>query len=656
MPTTAIHACVSRMSWLLTILIFLMTCGARTATAAEPTVNADRPDPHSYGRPDQVRVTDVDLRLVVDFAQKRLHGMATLTFERQPGTPASAPLILDARGLKIIEITSGLENKHFWNVPWSEGPADPILGRAVIVDLAHAAPTAEGMKFGNTVTIEYETVPDAGALQWLDPKQTAGGTKPFLFTQSEAIQARTWIPTQDSPGVRTTFDATVLVPEGLTAVMAADSVPIPAGEDRLGDKQIGPARRYDFRMDQPIPSYLIALAVGDLAFQPLGPRTGVWAEPSVLAKAAHEFADTEKMVEATEARFGPYRWGRYDLLVLPPSFPFGGMENPKLTFATPTILAGDRSLVALVAHELAHSWSGNLVTNATWNDFWLNEGFTVYLERRIVEAVYGADRRQMEQVLGIGELRADLARLDARDQRLQLDLKGRDPDDGMNQVAYEKGALFLTELELIFGRVKFDPFLKSYFDAHAFQSITTADFVAYLRQHLLGPNPDLANQVDLDAWIHQPGLAAKFTEPRSARLEAVDGAAKAFATGEIAAANLPTADWTTQEWLQFLRQLPDPLSPVKMTELDAAFDLTGKQNAEIAGQWLLMAARSGYGPADARIESFLMSVGRRKFIIPIYRALIQTPAGAERARVIFARARAGYHPIAAESVAKLLGR
>ena len=261
----------------------------------------------------------------------------------------------------------------------------------------------------------------AGALQWLRAPCPDGGqeARPFLFTQSQAIQARTWIPTQDSPGVRVTYSATIRVPKGLTAVMSADRHPRCGRPDRLSE----------FRMTQPIPSYLIALAVGDLAFKPLGPRTGVWAEPSVVEKAAYEFADTEKMVEATEKRFGPYRWGRYDLLVLPPSFPFGGMENPRLTFATPTILAGDRSLVSLVAHELAHSWSGNLVTNATWRDFWLNEGFTVYLERRIVEDVYGREQAKIEAVLGLQELRDYLVRLPTRPTRSSISkLAGRRPE------------------------------------------------------------------------------------------------------------------------------------------------------------------------------------------------------------------------------------
>ena len=594
-----------------------------------------RRDAHSFGNPREVRVKHVNLDLAVDFERKELRGTAAIRFERQPGSPPEAPLVLDSKGLTIEEVWT--RSGRGERVPIAgivESKVDPVRGGSLTIPLSDGS---------DEVTIRYRTSPSAGALQWLEPSRTAGGRHPFLFTQSEAIQARTWVPLQDSPGVRITYSAKIRVPAGLTAVMAADRKPQGA------DPTV-----FEFEMSQPIPSYLTALAVGDLAFRPLGPRTGVWAEPSVVEKAAFEFADTEAMIAATEKRFGPYRWGRYDLLVLPPSFPFGGMENPKLTFATPTILAGDRSLVALVAHELAHSWSGNLVTNATWRDFWLNEGFTVYLERRIVEDVYGVERAKIEAVLGLQELRDDLARLPARDQVLHIDLDGRDPDEGMTQVAYEKGALFLTELERAFGRPRFDAFLLGYFNRHAFQSITTGDFLDDLKSKLFPLDPEAAAKIDLAAWVESPGLKAPFVEPTSERLVLVEKAAADWISGKSSAAQLSTQEWSTQEWLRFLRALPEKIPSDRLEKLDAAFGLTKRENAEIAAQWLLMAARNGYRTADPRLETFLTSIGRRKFLMPIYRELIKTPEGLAKARAIYAKARPFYHPIAVESVDKLL--
>ena len=607
----------------------LMNRGSDELRADNPI--RDRRDVHSFGNPELVRVEHVDLDLTVDFDRKELRGAATISFERQPGSPPDAPLVLDSKDLSIEAIEES-DGQGWSKVDFQVGPSDSILGESLTIRAGRSP-----------VRISYKTSPKAGALQWLDPPRTAGGQKPFLFTQSEAIQARTWIPLQDSPGVRVTYQALIRVPPGLIAIMAADRMAM-----NLPD-------HYAYRMSRPIPPYLIALAVGDLDFRPIGPRSGVWAEPSVVDKAAFEFADTEAMIEATEARFGPYRWGRYDLLVLPPSFPFGGMENPKLTFATPTILAGDRSLVSLVAHELAHSWSGNLVTNATWRDFWLNEGFTVYLERRIIEAVYGVERARVEAVLGLQDLKDELTRLPDSDQVLHIDLAGRNPDEGMTQVPYEKGALFLTELERAFGRERFDAYLLDYFNRHAFQSITTGDFLDDLKDRLLAIDPAAASKIDLDAWVEGSGLKAPYTEPTADRLEAVDRSIAAWKAGTTPASKLITDDWSTQEWLHFLRGLPESIPPERMTELDAAFGLTDRANAEIAAQWLQIAVKNGYHPADARLEAFLTSIGRRKFLMPLYRELIRTPEGKGRALAIYAKARPFYHPIAVDSVDHLLG-
>ncbi|CAN5705997.1 M1 family metallopeptidase [soil metagenome] len=608
-------------------------------------------DVHSFGNPWEVLVRRVELDLVVDFENRQLEGTADLLIERSPESPVEAPLVLDTRDLIILEIRSveGPEDQG-QRIAYSMGPEAleipeaerPLYPTGIRNDGApiHGVPLRIDLPAGaDRVRVAYRTSPTATALQWLDPEQTAGGRRPFLFTQSQAIHARSWIPLQDSPGVRVTYSARIRVPEGLKAVMSAEGNF--QAEEAAGE--------FRFEMPQPIPPYLIALAVGDLAFRPIGPRTGVYAEPAVIDRAAFEFEDTERMIEVTEARFGPYRWGRYDILVLPPSFPFGGMENPRLTFATPTILAGDRSLVSLIAHELAHSWSGNLVSNATWRDFWLNEGFTTYLEGRIIEDMFGPDRASMESLLGLRELREDLENLEESDQILHIDLKGRDPDEGVTRIPYEKGKFFLTALEQALGRASFDVFLRGYFDHFAFQSITTAQFEEYLRANA----PEVLAAVDLEAWLREPGLP-EFEAPVSDRLDAVERQADDWLAGDVDAAGLLTDDWSTQEWLHFLRALPEDLTADRLAELDEVYLLTEIGNAEIAAQWLRMAIRANYAPANARLEDFLSNVGRRKFLMPLYQELARTPEGLVVARRIYAEARPLYHPIAVESVDQLL--
>ncbi|MFL6290995.1 MAG: M1 family metallopeptidase, partial [Thermoanaerobaculia bacterium] len=440
------------------------------------------------------------------------------------------------------------------------------------------------------------------------------------------------------------YEATVRVPKDLLAVMSAEN---PTQKNAEGV--------YQFKMPQRIPSYLLALAVGDLEFRPLGPRAGVYAEPNVVEQAAWELADTPKMIDAAEKLYGPYRWGRYDVLILPSSFPFGGMENPRLTFATPTILARDRSLVSLVAHELAHSWSGNLVTNATWNDFWLNEGFTTYVESRIMEVLFGKEYADMLTVLGRQELGSTLEELgaDSPDTHLFLALAGRDPDEGMNDVAYEKGKLFLRMLEQSVGREKFDRFLRTYFDTFAFQTMDTRRFLDYLKQNLFGGSEEKMKELQVEQWVYGPGVPSNAPQLRSAAFDKVDQTVAAFQQG-TPAAQLDTKDWTTHHWLHFLRNLPKPLDAQKMADLDAAFHFTESGNSEILSAWLLLAIPNRYEPAYPALERFLTSVGRRKFLKPLYEELAKTPEGTEMALRIYKKARPGYHSVSRNTVDEIL--
>ena len=599
-----------------------------TTDMADPQDDS-RIDRHSYANFKDLRVRHIDLDLDVDFEARQLRGSAALQLEG-----AAVNLVLDTKTLTIERVETASGNGPFRETAFDLGKADPILGAPLTIPLDGA----------DRVRVHYATDPDATGLQWLEPRQTAGKQSPFLFTQSQAIHARTWIPLQDTPAVRATYAAAVRTPANLLAVMSAE---MQSGAERGGE--------YRFEMPQAIPSYLIALAVGDLVFEPMGARTGIYAEPAVAKSAAAEFEDTEDMMLAVEKLYGPYRWGRYDILVLPPSFPFGGMENPRLTFATPTVIAGDKSLVNLIAHELAHSWSGNLVTNATWRDFWLNEGFTMYIEERIQELVYGAERAAMETVLEIEALKEEMASLDERDQILHVDLAGRDPDEGFTGVPYIKGALFLRTLEKTVGREAFDPFLRSYFDRFAFQSITTADFVEYLQTHLLDDRQEAAAEIDVEEWIEKPGLPERRHEPVSGAFETIEAQAAEWLNGAVSAEALPVGGWTTQHWLHFLRTLPDAIPTQRMGELDRAFGLTDSGNSEILCQWLIMAARNDYAAADQALAGFLTAVGRRKFLKPLYEELAKSERGKQRALAIYREARDGYHPIAANTIDGILG-
>jgi leukotriene-A4 hydrolase len=592
----------------------------QSGSATEVAINAIQvgKDYHSFANPESIKVTHLNLDLTVDFAKKVLVGTAQLDFQKVDSN--ATQLILDTRDLTINSVTA-MGNALNFDV----ASGDSFLGSALTIDVPADV---------DSVLISYQTSPKASGVQWLTPQQTAGKKHPFLFTQAQAIHARSFIPLQDSPQVRMTYTATIRTPNELLAVMSASNDPY---TERDGV--------YEFSMPQPIPSYLIALAVGDLHFKPIGERTGVYSEKGILDAAADEFSDTESMLIATEKAFGPYSWDRYDLLILPPSFPFGGMENPRLSFITPTVIAGDKSLVSLIAHELAHSWSGNTVTNATWRDLWLNEGFTTYLTYRIMQMVYGDERFEMEAVLGREDLQADIDALPANDQIMAIDLRGRDPDDVFSNIPYEKGALFLRELEHKVGRENFDTFLLGYFEKFAFKSITTDQFVSYLEQTLLKEHSDKLSKQRIQQWIFQPGIPDNAPIPESDAFRVVDVARDAWLVGEIQADEIDSEKWVVHQWLYFLNNMPEKLSQKQLADLDKTFALTKSKNNEIAHSWLLISVKNWYQPAFKRLHDYLTSIGRNKLVKPLYKALSQTPGGKVMAQKAFSEAKAGYHPL-----------
>jgi len=619
---------------LLPLIITLVSCNTKEKKSinqqSNQQTNMQIIDPHSFAKTNEAVVKHLSWKAKIDFDSKIISATATWTIENKSN---SGNIIFDTRDLNIEQVLVDGNTTNYKLADTVSGQA--FLGSALIIDIPSSA---------KNLSITYKTSSGAAALQWLNAEQTRDKKYPFLFTQSQAILCRTWIPCQDGPGVRFTFNAQVEVPNGMLALMSAEN-PQQKSDDGV----------YHFNMKQPIPSYLMCLAVGDLAFKNVGNETGVYAEPSFVEACAWELSDMQNMLESAEKLYGKYQWGRYDVIVLPPSFPFGGMENPRITFATPTIIAGDKSLVALVAHELAHSWSGNLVTNANWNDFWLNEGFTVYFENRIMEVVYGKDYSDMLQVLeyeGLVETVKDFGAT-SPDTHLKLKLEGRDPDEGVSDIAYNKGAYFLRLLESKVGREKWDVFVNGYFTTNAFRVMTTEDFIVYLNKNLIEPNIEKYADVNIEEWIYGPGIPANCPIVVSTRFNIVDGEIQKFNNG-TAAKDLTATNWSTHEWLRFIYQLPETISIEKMQELDKAFAFTGTGNSEIADAWYELAIKRNYTASYPAIETFLCSVGRRKFLTPLYKAMINT-GQKEMAERIYTKARPGYHYVAQNTMDELIG-
>lgn len=616
---------------------------APTPTAGDATVRPwidgpfDRVDAFTYANVDEVRVAHADLDLNVDFAAKTLAGVARLRLDYVD--PAARQVLLDTNDLNVERVEASADGETWAATGFVLGADDPTLGSKLTIDLPEGA---------QEVRISYSTSPDAAGLQWLSPAQTSGDD-PYVYSQAQPIHARSMAPLQDTPAVRMTFKARLTTSPDLMAVMAASQDP-----DGARDGE------YFFEMPQPIPPYLLALAVGDIVFEPIADTIGVYAEPSVVDAAAAEFEDAPKMEAAAAALYGPYLWDRYDMIVMPPSFPYGGMENPRLTFLTPTLIAGDKSLTNVVAHEIAHSWSGNLVTNATWRDAWLNEGFTSYVENRIMERLYGEERAAMERLLDLNDLRNDIANAPRPElTRLKMPADLESIDAAFSNVSYVKGMFFLKFLEDRFGREAFDGFLRSYFNDYAFKSVITEDFLSRLEETLRAEDPDAVSDGDILAWVYGPGLPDTAEKPLSDRFAMVDVKRAEWLADDRALEELGADDWTTHEWRRFLNGLPTG-EAARAADLDdfgaleSAFSLSGHGNAEIAFAWHMKAIAAGYEPADPALEAFLLRVGRGKFIYPLYRAL--SDAGKrDFALAVYEQARSGYHPIAQARIDAMLG-
>jgi leukotriene-A4 hydrolase len=573
-------------------------------------------DPHSYYDATQPRTRHIRLNWFVNFERHQIDGSIILELEKA----SRGHFDLDSKAITVHSAcTQGGET-----VALQLGDPDPILGSRLRLELPDGT---------TSITIRYATSPEAAALQWFEPEMTLGKRLPFMYSQCQSILARTIVPCQDTPRVRVSYSAAVTIPDTLTAVMSAG----PAG-NRQGETP--GTRTFLFEMPQPIPPYLLAIAAGGLQSRDLSQRARVWAEPEMVDKAAYEFGEAEQMIETAERLFGPYEWDRYDMLVLPPAFPYGGMENPRMTFVTPTVIAGDRSLVDVIAHELAHSWTGNLVTNASMDHFWLNEGFTTWAERRILDALHGEESSALRWAIGQKALDESIARfgVDSPLTKLRTDLRGVDPDDAFSSIPYEKGARFVTVIERQAGRERFAKFMRKYIKTFRFTSITSEEFIAFLNQEL----PETAAAVKIDAWLYETGMPSDAPVFRSGILDELAAAADAFAGG-VRPAPTQAGVWDSSMQLIFLQNLPRQLDRESLDWLDKNFRLSERENYEILVEWLTIAAGSDYEPIFNRVREVLLKVGRMKYLRPLYSALGRHPRTRALAKEIYEQGKAGYH-------------
>ncbi|KEO92107.1 aminopeptidase [Erythrobacter longus] len=630
-------------SFLMLPFVFLLAgCGdvvsqdtAQRGKIAPILTSEEAFDDQTFAKPKEARVTHIDLDLAMDFDAKTIGGTATLDVL---AADEADSIILDSNGLRVSAVTDEAGNAlEFGLGETVEGKGEPLTIELPAQKLEREADLGEGdLAPTHRIVVEYVSAPEAEALQWLSPEQTAGGEHPFIFSQGQAINNRTWIPTQDSPGIRQTWEATISAPEPLNVVMS--------GVVQGDPKEEGNRRDFRFVMNNPVPPYLIAIAAGNIEFRELGPRSGVWAEPEVIEAAAQEVGDTEEMIDAGIALFGDYRWGRYDMIVLPPAFPYGGMENPVMTFLTPTFIAGDRSNNGLVAHELAHSWSGNLTTYSSWRDGWLNEGVTSYFENRIVEEVYGKERAEQEYALSYAGLVSGIEDAGADNPATAMrSPDGISPFDTKGFAIYDKGTVFLRTVENIIGREKFDAWLTQWFDSHAFEPVTSEMFLADLREKLIGDDAELEERLMLNEWVYGTGLPENAWKPDDAAFAEVDSAVAAYASD----ATLPDVDawrgWTAAEQRRFLEELPQELSNEQLSALDTALGLSQTENNEVLFLWLEAALRNEFDPAVPQAERFLARVGRNKFVSPLFSALNDTAWGKPIAQRIYAKTRSSYH-------------
>ncbi|XP_054717226.1 leukotriene A-4 hydrolase-like [Uloborus diversus] len=581
-------------------------------------------DPNSFSNPEECTVSHIDLRLEVDFKKHILKGCVNLSVERN----TNASLVLDTRDLTILNVYDG---DTLQKLGYSLGNPVTFYGSKLEINLTSQADSKKCR-----VCIDYETSPKCSALQWLKPNQTSGKKHPYLFSQCQPIHARSMLPCQDTPGIKTPYNAVVTAPSELTVLMSAVKVSEDLDESKL-------IKSHTFKQKVPIPSYLIAIVVGALEKRKIGPRSHIWSEKEYVDKAAEEFSETEQMISTAEDLLGEYVWGIYDLLVLPPSFPYGGMENPCLTFLTPTLLAGDKSLADVVAHEISHSWTGNLVTNRNFEHFWLNEGFTCFVENKIVGRMHGESARHLHALEGWELLEYAVETYGEKNPltKLVLDLRGIDPDDAFSSVPYEKGHTLLFYLETLLGGADvFDKFLRAYIQEYKYKSIDTDTWKMFLYKYFSNQK-DVLDKVDWNAWLYTPGMPPVKPEydcslaKKCMNLAGLWTQASAEDLDQFSAKDIAEfSSYQLQKFLSFLLQEESfPLN--KIEKLTDVYGLKNTRNSEVQYRWIRLGLKAQWkGIIDSALE-FVTTIGRMKFIRPIYRDMYAWDETREKAISVY---------------------
>ncbi|EGF79700.1 hypothetical protein BATDEDRAFT_19784 [Batrachochytrium dendrobatidis JAM81] len=621
--------------------------------AATPTLCPT--DPNSFANSHEAIIRHTHLNLTTDFDAKILHGFVEHTVSIVAASGANK-VVLDSSYVDVKSVVIATDST---SLKFEVASRHDLFGSALTIYFGSTLACDQKV----IVRIEYSTTSKCTALQWLNPSQTVGKTYPYLFSQCQAIHARSLLPCQDTPSVKHTYSAELTVPAELRALMSA----VNAGESSSAS-----AKHKTFKFEQKIsiPSYLIAIAVGNIHGKRVGPRSTVWSEPEVVEAAAWEFADTESFIKTGEDLLTPYVWGVYDLLLLPASFPFGGMENPCLTFVTPTLLAGDRSLVDVVAHEIAHSWMGNLVTTQNWEHFWLNEGFTVFIERKIAGRLHGEPVRHFDAIIGMKSLREAVEHYEESGHMeytcLCPKMTGQDPDDAFSSVPYEKGFNLLFYLEkLVGGPAVFEPYVKAHVEKFSHKSITTADFHKFLFEYFgkveNGSKLSVLHAVDWDSWFNKPGMPVVENEFDASLAHACEDLAKRWnlsrkeSDPKFDAAEFSKLD--SNQKVMFLKKLLDmpAFEAHTLDAMDRIYSLSLIKNAEVKFCWQMLCLSSELERIFPEVVEFISQVGRMKFVRPLYRALYKCKNGAELSKSTFLKHRDFYHPICAGMVAKDLG-